>query len=144
MAEEEKEQQSAEAAEQEGSLVDEILSMTKVKPSDEAYSMTKAGLQAFVKEITSQDQAKPRVTQAEVDKMVSEIDQNLSKVVDEILHHPDLQKMESSWRSLKFLIDRTDFRENIKVEMLNVSKQDLLDDFEDSPEITKSGLYKIA
>ncbi len=144
MAEEEKEQQSAEAAEQEGSLVDEILSMTKVKPTDEAYSMTKAGLQAFVKEITSQDQAKPRVTQAEVDKMVSEIDQNLSKVVDEILHHPDLQKMESSWRSLKFLIDRTDFRENIKVEMLNVSKQDLLDDFEDSPEITKSGLYKIA
>ena len=41
------------------------------------------------------------------------------------------------------MVDRTDFRENIKVEMLNVSKDDLIADFEDAPEITKSGLYKI-
>jgi type VI secretion system protein ImpC len=52
--------------------------------------------------------------------------------------------MESSWRSMKFLIDRTDFRENIKIELLNVSQEDLLNDFEDAPEITKSGLYRTA
>ena len=32
--------------------------------------------------------------------------------------------------------------QNTKVEILNVSKQDLIDDFEDSPEVVKSGLYK--
>src|SRR5690606_39263881 len=37
----------------------------------------------------------------------------------------------------------TDFRENIKLEILNVSKEDLQMDFEDAPEITKSGLYKL-
>jgi type VI secretion system protein ImpC len=41
-------------------------------------------------------------------------------------------------------VDKTDFRENIKMEIMNVSKQDLLDDFEDAPEVTKSGLYKLA
>ncbi|MGZ3478256.1 MAG: type VI secretion system contractile sheath large subunit, partial [Polyangiales bacterium] len=54
----------------------------------------------------------------------------------------DFQKLESAWRGLKFAIDRTDFRENIRIEVLNASKEDLLTDFEDAPEITKSGFYK--
>jgi type VI secretion system protein ImpC len=74
--------------------------------------------------------------------MIAEIDARLSAQINEVLHHSLFQKLESSWRSLKFLIDRVDFRENIRVEMLNVSKDDLLTDFEDSPEVVKSGLYK--
>src|SRR5690606_28251603 len=57
--------------------------------------------------------------------------------------HPVFQRLEAAWRSLKFVVDRVDFRENIRVEILNVSKQDLLEDFQDSPEIPKSGLYRI-
>src|ERR671921_857188 len=52
------------------------------------------------------------------------------------------QILESAWRGLKYLVDKCDFRENIRVEVLNCSKQDMLDDFEDSPEIPKSGLYR--
>jgi type VI secretion system protein ImpC len=66
----------------------------------------------------------------------------LSRQIDEILHNPGFQKLESAWRGLKFLVDRVDFRENIKVELLNCSKEDLLADFEDAPEVPKSGLYK--
>lgn len=40
------------------------------------------------------------------------------------------------------MVDHTDFRQNIKIEFINVSKEDLLADFEDSPEVVKSGLYK--
>ncbi len=74
--------------------------------------------------------------------MIAELDQQLSKQLDEIMHHSQFQNLESSWRGLKLLIDRTDFRENIKVQLLSVSKDDLLDDFEDAPEVVKSGLYK--
>ena len=66
-----------------------------------------------------------------------------SRQIDEIIHNPTFQKLESAWRGLKFVVDRTDFRENIKVELLNCSKEDLLADFEDSPEVPKSGLYKL-
>ena len=55
-----------------------------------------------------------------------------------------VQKLESAWRGLKFVIDRTDFREGNKVELLNISKEQLLEDFEDSPEVVRSGLYKLA
>jgi len=85
-----------------------------------------------------------RVTASAVDEMIANLDQKLSTQVDVILHNKEFQQLESAWTSLKFLVDRTDFRENIKVEVMNVTKTDLLDDFEDAPEITKSGLYKLA
>jgi len=75
-----------------------------------------------------------------IESIVAEIDKKLTEQVNLILHHADFQQLESAWRGLKFVIDRTNFRENIKVEMLNVSKDDLLEDFEDSPEIPKSGM----
>lgn len=140
--EKEKQEQAGEATGE--SLVDQIIAITKVKPSDEAYSMTKAGLSAFVEQITKPGNAQARFTQAEVDSMIAELDRKLSRQVDEILHDAQVQKLESSWRSLKFLIDRTDFRENVKIELLNVNKEDLLNDFEDAPEISKSGLYRMA
>ena len=49
---------------------------------------------------------------------------------------------ESGWRGLKFMVERTDFRQNIRVSLLNVSKQDLYDDFQDAPELFQSGLYQ--
>ena len=58
------------------------------------------------------------------------IDIKLSVQVNELLHHPTFQRLESAWRGLKFVVDRVDFRENIRVEMLNCSKEDLLADFE--------------
>ncbi len=67
----------------------------------------------------------------------------MSAQLDEILHHPTFQRLESAWRGLKFLVDRVDFRENTRIEFLNCSKDDLLADFEDTPEVPKSGLYKL-
>ena len=82
------------------------------------------------------------MSNALIDEFISEIDQKLSAQLDAIMHDPEVQKLESAWRSLKFLVDRTDFRENIKIEIMNASKEELLEDFEDSPEVPKSGLYK--
>ncbi len=144
MAEEQLNRQQAAAEAATGSLLDDIVEATKLKPGDEAYSMTKAGLQAFIREMAKPEREGAKVSGNLIDDMLGQIDQKLSAQMDAIIHHPGFQKMESAWRSLKFLVDRTDFRENIRIQMMNVSKQDLLDDFEDAPEITKSGLYKQA
>jgi type VI secretion system protein ImpC len=125
------------------SLLDEILAETKMAPGDEGYEVAKAGVQAFIAELVQPKREGEKVDKALVDAMIAEIDHKLSKQIDEILHNSKFQQIEAAWRGLKFVIDRVDFRENIKVELLNVSKEDLLMDFEDSPEIPKSGMYKI-
>lgn len=126
-----------------GSLLEQILSETKLSPSDEGYDVARQGVAVFIAEMLKPQHAQEKIERQAVDVMIAEIDQKLSRQVDEILHNPAFQKLESSWRSLKFVVDRTDFRENVRVELLNCSKDDLIADFEDSPEITKSGLYKL-
>src|SRR5207302_1159707 len=108
-----------------------------------SYEVAKKGVQAFIGQLLAGARGE-RVDKSIVDGMIAEIDQRISRQLDEILHHPDFQKLESAWRGLKFVVDRTDFRENTKLELLNCSKADLQTDFEDSPEIVKSGLYKTA
>ncbi|GAB5096930.1 type VI secretion system contractile sheath large subunit [Caballeronia sp. LP006] len=132
----------AEAAAGEVSLLDQLVESARIKPGDEAYSITRQGIQAFVAQLLEPQRSVERVTAATVDDMIASLDRKLCAQVDAILHHDDFQKLESSWRSLKFLVDRTNFRENIKIQLMSVSKQKLLDDFQDAPEITKSGLYK--
>ena len=144
MAEEQKEAAAAPAAAEaaEGSLLDQILSETKLSPADEGYTLAKQGVSKFIAELVTPAHAGEKVHQSVVNQMIAEIDKKLSLQVDAILHNEQVQKLESAWRGLKFAIDRTNFRENIKMQILNVSKDDLLADFEDAPEITKSGLYK--
>lgn len=126
-----------------GSLVEEILLETKLRPSDEGFSLAREGMRELITMLATPERKGERVQQKIVDEMISEIDQKMSKQLDQILHNSTYQQMESSWRGLKLAIDRTNFRENIKIEVINVSKEDLLNDFQDSPEIPKSGLYKL-
>jgi type VI secretion system protein ImpC len=133
---------AASAVTTELSLLDQVLAETKITPSDDGYDAAKQGIAAFLAEVVKPIHAGEKVQTAAVDRMLAAIDQTISAQLNAIMHDPTFQEMESGWRSLKFLVDRTDFRQNIKIEMLNVGKDDLLSDFEDSPEIVKSGLYK--
>jgi type VI secretion system protein ImpC len=127
-----------------GNLLDEILAEAKIRPEEDSYDVAKRGVEAFITEMLAPTRKGEKVDKAVVDAMIAEIDKRMSDQINQILHHPDFQKLESSWRGLKYLVDQTDFRENVKIEVLNCSKQNLLEDFEDSPEIMKSGLYKTA
>ncbi|MCF8172300.1 MAG: type VI secretion system contractile sheath large subunit, partial [Candidatus Methylopumilus sp.] len=137
-----KAQGAANAASESGSLIDQLLETSKIRPGDDSYSITKQGIQSFIGTLLDPERSTDRITAALADELIAELDKKLSRQVDQILHNTAFQKLESAWRSLKFLVDRTNFRENIKIQMMNVSKEDLLSDFQDSPEITKSGLYK--
>lgn len=136
------EQVKAGAQASSGSLLDEIMAQARITPVDEGYSVAKQGIAALVANILDSGNTAEPVNKALVDSMIVELDKKLSKQMDVILHAQPLKELESSWRSLKLLVDRTDFRENIKIQVLHATKEELLDDFEFAPEITQSGFYK--
>jgi len=130
-------------AELDSPLIDEILAFTRLPKTEESYLIAKSGVKVLLEEIFKQDDAQEvRVDKGFVDQLIAELDAVLSKQMDEILHNADFQRMESQWRSLKFLVDRTDFSENIKIQYLNATKEDLLSDFEESAGIAESGLFR--
>lgn len=101
-----------------------------------------AALQVFLQLVIEEGEPVERVDKWLIDHYISMIDRMLSTQLDEILHHQDFQNLESLWRSLKYLVDKTDFRANSKIEILDLDKEELITDFEEAPETTQSGLYK--
>src|SRR5688572_17410134 len=136
-------QTNTETVAADGSLLETLLDQAHFERDDhEAYDIARRGIAAFLSEILTDRSKYEKIDRAAVDLMIAEIDKRLEAQVNEFLHHPDVQKLESTWRSIKYLIDHTDFRENIKIELMPATKQDLMDDFDDSPEIVKSGFYR--
>jgi len=124
------------------SLLDSIVSEMKMRPAQEGYDEARSSVQALIGQLVGRRSAGERIDRKIIDVVIAEIDRRIGKQVDHILHAPEVQKIESAWRGLKLLIDRIDFRENIRVTLLQATKQELLDDFEDATEVPTSGLYR--
>jgi len=101
-----------------------------------------AALALFVDSVLAASTSIDKIDKAVLDCQIAEIDRRISLQLDEILHAEPFQRLESVWRSLDFLVQRTDFRKNVKINILDVSKEELAEDFEDVPETIQSGLYK--
>lgn len=129
-------------ASSDASILDGIISQTSISQEDETYGIVKSGVGALISEMLKSENETEKVNKAIVDRMIAEIDAKMSAQMDSILHNEKFQELESRWRGLYMLIERTDFRQNIQMEIINVSKEELLEDFEECLDITQSGLYK--
>lgn len=126
-----------------GSLLDAVLAASHVSPADKTYRRMRAAVEALLSALLEDDVGHARdIDRTTIDLMIADIDERINAEVNEILHHPEFQKLESAWRGLEFMVDRMDFHQNIALEVLSVSKEELRRDFDDSVEIPTSGLYQ--
>lgn len=129
------------AATTEGSLLDQIIDQG-VRPQDEnerqkARSQVQAYVEGLVEGRTvSKDSVKT------LQAWIAEIDRKLTDQLNEVMHHEDFQKLESSWRGLYFLVHESETGESLKLRLLNVSKAELLKDMERASEFDQSALFK--
>ncbi|WP_446028667.1 type VI secretion system contractile sheath large subunit [Lelliottia amnigena] len=100
-----------------------------------------AGVKVFLERLRQSGQKVDKLDKTLIDHHIAELDYQISRQLDVVMHHVEFQKVESLWRGLKHLVDNTDYRQNVKTEILDISKDDLRQDFEDAPEIIQSGLY---
>ena len=62
--------------------------------------------------------------------------------VNAILHHPRFQKLEASWRGLRYLVDQIEEADNVKIRVLSVSWKELARDLERAIEFDQSQLFR--
>ncbi|MFV3331193.1 type VI secretion system contractile sheath large subunit [Pseudomonas sp. NY15437] len=124
------------------SLTDiEAYQNTDVLSDVSADERVTAAVSVFLDLLKRSSQKVERLDKTLLDEHIAQLDEQISRQLDAIMHHPDFQRVESTWRGVKSLIDQTDFRQNVRIELLDVSKDHLVQDFEDAPEIAQSGLY---
>ena len=150
---------SAETVEGKGSILDNVLDLVDATAPEEAVGISdfedpaalgeksrgdlvSAALRVFIDGLSDLEAPVEKVDKNLINSMISQIDAKISAQLDEILHHEKFQKLESAWRGLKYVVDRTDFRKNVRIQLLNVSKGTLLESFEDSEELIQSAFYR--
>jgi type VI secretion system protein ImpC len=60
-----------------------------------------------------------------IEEMIARIDQKLTAQMNAIIHAPEFQQIESAWRGLKYLVYNSETDSNLKIRVLNVSKNEL-------------------
>lgn len=77
-----------------------------------------------------------------IQRRVQALDAAISAQLDQIMHAPEFQALEGSWRGLAGLVAETDDSAQTSIRVLNASKEDLSDDFEATMEFDQSALFK--
>ncbi len=144
MGEQEKAAAAAAASEQvvEKSLLDEIVEKGRFGTDAATRERGKSLVKEFVAQVLEGEVTVSRDTEMMINARVAQIDHLLSIQLNEILHHEAFQKLEGSWRGLKYLISQSETSAMLKIRMLNVSKKELLRDLQRAPEFDQSALFK--
>src|SRR6476620_455688 len=124
------------------SLLDQILEQGKVGRDTETRERGKDLVKRFVAEVLEGSMTVARDTEMMINARIAQIDHLLSIQINEILHHPDFQKLEASWRGLKYLLSQSETGTGLKIKVLNVSKKELLKDLQRAPEFDQSAMFK--
>jgi type VI secretion system protein ImpC len=77
-----------------------------------------------------------------INSRIAQIDHLVSIQLNEVMHHASFQKLEGSWRGLKYLMDQSETGVMLKIKVLNCSKKELLKDLQRAPEFDQSALFK--
>jgi type VI secretion system protein ImpC len=96
----------------------------------------------FASQVLDQEMTVGSDTVAAINARIAQIDNIISKQLNEILHHPDFQALEASWRGLAYLVFKTETGTQLKLRLLNATRKELQDDLEKAVEFDQSNLFK--
>jgi type VI secretion system protein ImpC len=130
---------AAQATTTEGmSLLDQVIGATKATERSRTEELMKALAEEALRGTVTYSRNVTQTMQAAIQKL----DQELSEQLAAVLHHPEFQKLEGSWRGLHHLVMNTETSANLKIKVLNISKKELFKDVDKAVEFDQSQMFK--
>ena len=146
MAEIEKEVQPESAEEEEiqeeKGLLDQIIDEGRMAREESQKAYAKDLIGEFVGQIMEGTMVISKDTETMINARISQIDKLISMQLNEVMHNPEFQKLEGSWRGLHYLVHQSETGERLKIRVMNVSKKDLLKSMEKASEFDQSSIFK--
>jgi type VI secretion system protein ImpC len=134
----------AKAGAEEVSLLDQIVSQGRFNRDASSLQRGKDLVKEFVNQVLDGQMTLTKDAEATISARIAQIDRLISIQLNEVIHHPSFQKLEATWRGIKYLLDQSETDDMLKIKVLNVSKKDLLRDLQRAPEFDQSALFKKA
>jgi type VI secretion system protein ImpC len=125
-----------------GSLLERILKEGKLARDGSQEARGKDIIGEFVNQILDKSIVLNPDMVAMINHRIARIDELLSAQINEILHHPSFQQLESAWRGLNYLVMNSETGTSMKLRVMYATKKELLDDLEKATEFDQSALFK--
>lgn len=93
--------------------------------SDRARQEVERAVQTLAQQVLSDQDLIVEDAINSINAIIAEIDAKLTEQVNLIIHHPDFQALEGSWRGLHYLVNNTETDEMLKIRFLSISKNEL-------------------
>lgn len=124
------------------SLLDELIG--GFKPGKDQRNEVKSQIKDLIDSIlvSSPDAIMSGDIERTIEAWKAEIDRKLSTQLNQVMHNPEFQKLEGTWRGLKHLVSETVTSSTLKLKVLNVSKKMLQKDFAKAVEFDQSKIFK--
>lgn len=126
----------------ETSLLDQIVDQSKVAKSTSEHARAKDIIGELVKEVMGGTVVMSSNLCATLDARVAQLDKLISDQLSAVMHAPEFQQLESSWRGLHYLCKQTSTSPMLKIKVLNTNKKELVRDFQTAIDFDQSALFK--
>jgi len=135
---------AAQPAEQtvERSLLDTIVEEGRLARDPSAAERGKDLVKEFVKQVLDGAMTVSKDAEMMINARIAQIDHLVSLQLNEVLHAKEFQKLEGTWRGLKYLLDQSETSDKLKIKIFNATKKELLRDLQRAPEFDQSALFK--
>jgi type VI secretion system protein ImpC len=118
--------QAAPAAQADHGAVDSLLGQIDLGDGSTADSPpAKSPIGAAVAAAARDASSVPAEEASAIRRTLAEIDRRLGAWLNAILHSPQIQPVESAWRSLAFLVSQLDFRKGLRLGVLHAPRAEL-------------------
>lgn len=134
--------QTEEVQEDNFSLLDQIIDEGRMAREPSQKERAKDLISEFVSQIMEGTMTVSKDTEVMINARIAQIDKLISDQLNEVMHAPEFQKLESSWRGLHYLVHQSETGERMKIRVMNATKKDLLKDFERASEFDQSAMFK--
>ena len=122
-------------------LLDMVVTATRPQNTQEA-DRARDYFKQFLEHAIKPGQLISKDVETNIKNWIGEIDKKLSSQLNEIMHAPEFQKLEGTWRGLHYFVHQSETGTNLKIRVLNVTKRELFKDLEKAVEFDQSALFK--
>jgi type VI secretion system protein ImpC len=123
-------------------LLDQIVAQGRFNRDSASLERGRDMVKEFVSQVLEGHMTLTRDAEASIQARIAQIDRLISLQLNEVLHYPAFQKLEGTWRGIKYVLDQSETSDALKIKVLNVSKRELLKDLQRAPEFDQSALFK--
>ena len=136
--EEQKQQAAAETTEAGASLLEQAIGATRQTERNRAQEL----IQTLVEQANEGTFSISKDVVRTIKSGIAAIDKVVSTQLSAIMHTPEFQKLEGTWRGLNYLVMNSETGTSLRIKVLNCNKKTLFNDLDRAVEFDQSQVFK--